>query len=49
MITRLSYDQAVKQFVIVGGSAAASLAVPVVIRKVKTERIQKEYMLGQES
>lgn len=35
MITRLSYDRAVKQFVIVGGSAAVSLAVPVVIRKVK--------------
>lgn len=35
MITRLSYDRAVKQFVIVGGSVAVSLIVPVVIRKVK--------------
>lgn len=35
MITRLSYAKAVKQFVIVAGSVAVSLAVPVIVRKVK--------------
>ena len=35
MLTRLSYANAVKQFVIAAGGVAISLAVPVVIRKVK--------------
>lgn len=35
MITRLSYNKAVKQCVIVAGGVAVSLAVPVIIRKVK--------------
>ena len=35
MITRLSYDKAVKQYVIVAGGVAVSLIVPVIIRKVK--------------
>ena len=35
MLTRLSYSNAVKQFVIAAGGVAISLAVPVVIRKVK--------------
>ena len=35
MITRLSYSLAVKQFIIVSGSVALSLAIPVIIRKVK--------------
>ena len=35
MITRLSYDLAVKQFVIAAGSVALSLVVPVIIRKMK--------------
>lgn len=35
MITRLSYDNAVKQFVIVAASIVVSLAIPVFIRKVK--------------
>lgn len=35
MITRLSYNKAVKQLVFVAGSVALSLAVPVIIRKVK--------------
>ena len=35
MLTRLSYSNAVKQFVIAAGGVAISLVVPVVIRKVK--------------
>ena len=35
MLTRLSYSSAVKQFIIAAGGVAISLAVPVVIRKVK--------------
>lgn len=35
MITRLSYNKAVKQLVIVAGSVALSLLVPIIIRKVK--------------
>lgn len=35
MITRLSYNKAVKQCVIAAGGVAISLAVPVIIRKVK--------------
>lgn len=35
MITRLSYSLAVKQFIIAGGAVAISLAVPVVIRRMK--------------
>ncbi|MCI8639211.1 MAG: FtsW/RodA/SpoVE family cell cycle protein [Coprococcus sp.] len=35
MITRLSYSLAVKQFIIAGGAVAVSLAVPVVIRRMK--------------
>lgn len=35
MITRLSYDLAVKQFVIAAAAVAASLIVPVIIRKAK--------------
>lgn len=35
MITRLSYDKAVKQSIIVAGAVLVSLLVPVVIRKVK--------------
>lgn len=35
MITRLSYDLAVKQFIISAGAIAVSLVVPVIIRKVK--------------
>lgn len=35
MITRLSYNKAVKQFIIVAGAVALSLVVPVIIRKVK--------------
>ncbi len=35
MITRLSYQKAVKQSVIVAGAVAVSLVVPVVIRKAK--------------
>ena len=35
MLTRLSYSNAVKQFIIAAGGVAISLAVPVVIRKVK--------------
>lgn len=35
MITRLSYDQSIKQFKIVAVSTAVALIIPVVIRKVK--------------
>lgn len=35
MITRLSYNKAVKQCVIAAGAVAVSLCVPVIIRKVK--------------
>lgn len=35
MITRLSYNKAVKQCLIVAGAVAVSLVVPVIIRKVK--------------
>lgn len=35
MITRLDYDNAIKQFVIVAGSMTVSLIVPVIIRKLK--------------
>lgn len=35
MITRLSYDKAVKQSIIVAGAVIVSLLVPVIIRKVK--------------
>ena len=35
MITRLSYDKAVKQSVIVAGAAVISLFVPVIIRRAK--------------
>lgn len=35
MLTRLDYDNAVKQVMIVAGSAVCSLLVPVIIRKVK--------------
>lgn len=35
MITRLSYNKAVKQFIIVAGAVALSLVVPVIIRKAK--------------
>ncbi|MEG0355470.1 MAG: FtsW/RodA/SpoVE family cell cycle protein [Lachnospiraceae bacterium] len=35
MITRLSYDKAVKQFIIVAGAVSASLVIPVIILKVK--------------
>lgn len=35
MITRLSYNKAVKQCIIAAGGAAISLVVPIIIRKVK--------------
>ena len=35
MITRLSYNKAVKQCIIVAGSMAISLVVPIIIRKIK--------------
>lgn len=35
MLTRLSYDQALKQFKIVAASTAVALVVPVIIRKVR--------------
>ncbi len=35
MITRLTFDKAIKQFIIITGATALSLIVPVVIRKVK--------------
>lgn len=35
MITRLSYNKAVKQLIIVAGAVAVSLVVPIIIRKVK--------------
>ena len=35
MITRLNYDKAVKQSIIVAGAVAVSLLVPVIIRRVK--------------
>ena len=44
MITRLSYDLAVKQFFIAGAAIAVSLIVPVIIRKVKfLSELQKFY------
>ena len=36
MITRLQYNKAVKQSIIVAGAVTLSLVVPVIIRKVKT-------------
>ncbi len=36
MITRLSYNKAVKQSIIVAGSVAVSLLIPLIIRRVKT-------------
>lgn len=35
MITRLDYDNAIKQFVVVAGSMTVSLIVPVIIRKLR--------------
>ena len=35
MISRLAFDKAIKQFIIITGSIAVSLVIPVIIRKVK--------------
>lgn len=46
MITRLSYDKAVKQFIIATAAVAVSLVVPVIIRKVKSLSNYKMFYAG---